>query len=122
MVYGEGILRKAKEYYDIYANGGKIGKFIVPTMEGYALYMSINTDTIYEWLKDTKKKEFSEITRMLQNLRAQMLQNEGLLGTWNSNITKLLLSKHGYSEKTEQEINLKTPEPILVKFIDGKHN
>lgn len=31
----------------------------------------------------------------------QILLNRGLMGAFNSNITKLMLSKHGYSDKQE---------------------
>ncbi len=40
-------------------------------------------------------------------LQKYYLLNGGLAGTLNSHITKLALGKHGYSEKTQQEVTMR---------------
>ncbi len=90
----------------------------LPTIEGFALYISVNKTTLYEWEKE--HKEFSNALEKIRTEQKARLLNKGLSGEYNSTICKLVLSSnHGMSEKTD--INFKgKPIPILVKFIDGK--
>ncbi len=62
--------------------------------------MDINKCTIYDWRKE--KKEFSYLIETLLEEQADRLVNNGLTGSYNSTIAKVLLSKHGYREGIEQ--------------------
>lgn len=73
----------------------------LPSIEGLALYLRVNRDTIYAWAKE--HEEFSDIIDELREKQAQKLLNSGLSGEYNSTIAKLILSKHGYVEKTATE-------------------
>lgn len=77
----------------------------IPTIEGFALYLGVNRDTIYDW--SSKEKEFSDIVDDIKAEQASTLINKGLKGDFNSSIAKLMLSKHGYTEKTETDITTK---------------
>lgn len=73
----------------------------LPTIEGLALELSINRETLYEWEK--VDKSFSDIMSRLRQVQANKLIQNGLTNRYNSTIAKLILSKHDYVEKTEQD-------------------
>lgn len=112
-IYSEAMLEKAKEYVlscddseDVLAEDSNrpIYKIRVnlPTVEGLAIHMGINKDTIYEWCKI--HNEFSDVIEELLAYQARELINKGLSGDYNPTIAKVLLSKRGYSEKTESDV------------------
>lgn len=124
--YSEEILKKALVYIettqDEVLDNGKI-KVNLPTIEGLASFIDINRDTIYEWCK--AHKEFSDIIEKLRENQTQSLINNGLAGTYNPTIAKVLLSKHGYSEKTETDITTNgkdLPTPILGNAISNNNS
>ncbi len=97
----------------------------IPTLEGLALHLGINNDTIYDW--ESKHKAFSEMTSMFRQVQADRLIKGTLSGKYNPGIAKLLLSKHGYREVTDVNNNIvidtnKKPEVnnVLKKFIKSK--
>jgi hypothetical protein len=79
-------------------------KVKIPTIEGLARYLKIHRDTVYEWEK--QHPEFSDILEDLRAKQADRLLNNGLSGDYNPTIAKVLLTKHGYTDK--QEIDQKT--------------
>lgn len=78
----------------------------LPSIEGLALYLKVSRETIYKWAED--HEEFSDILDELRAKQANVLLNKGLSGDYNPTIAKLILSKHGYKESTEQDITQKT--------------
>lgn len=97
--YKEELLEKARDYRAnwnaIYPND------VVPSLEGLALHIGISRETIYAWEGQEGKEEFSDIVDVIRKGQAKELVNKGLKGDFNSSIAKVMLSKHGYSEKTE---------------------
>lgn len=79
-------------------------KVQLPTIEGLALYLEISRSTLYLWQKE--HQAFSDIIEVLQQKQAQVLINNGLGGRYNPTIAKVLLTKHGYTDK--QEIDQRT--------------
>lgn len=77
----------------------------VPTIEAFALYMGLSRDTVYVW--SNTNSEFSDIVDDIRAQQASILVKNGLAGTFNASITKLLLTKHGYSDKVETDITTK---------------
>lgn len=76
---------------------------VIPTIEDFAHYLGINRDTVYAWEK--QDEEFSDIVEAIRQEQGNLLINKGLKGEFNSTIAKLILSgKHGYIEKSEQDI------------------
>lgn len=71
----------------------------LPSIEGLARFLKINKDTIYEWEKI--HEEFSDVLHALRSEQADRLINMGLSGDYNPVISRMLLSKHGYAERTE---------------------
>ena len=121
--YNEATLTKAQEYVQRARTSAlSVDDGGLPSIAELALYLDVNRDTLYEWSK--VHSEFSDILRTLLTAQEMKLIDNGLSGKWNSNITKLMLTKHGYSDKTETDLTSKGDKlsPVLVKFIDGKDN
>lgn len=89
----------------------------VPTVAGLACVLGVVRDTCYQWSKDEDKPEFSDILGKLSQKQERVLIQKGLQNEFNSPITKMMLTKHGYSDKVEQDHtssdNSMTPKPGL---------
>ncbi len=111
---------KDEEYQRVKTDGDKttsydnLVKVKIPTIEGLANYLDVARSTIYEWKE--KHKEFSDIIERLQQEQAERLINNGLAGTYNPTIAKVLLTKHGYVEK--KEITGDDGGPMIITGIN----
>jgi len=113
--YNNQILVDAWSYVKEFANDAGKGESLkvnLPTIEGLALYLEISRSTLYLWQKE--HKEFSDIIEVLQQKQATVLINNALGGHYNSTIAKVLLTKHGYTDKTE--IDQKTEHSGTIGF------
>ncbi len=114
--FGEDILNKTREYIDKCVDEwytqvkteGKDSttvdnklKVRLPSIEGLAFYLCIARVTVYDWEK--KFPEFAALVNQIRNIQADRLINNGLSGDYNSTIAKVILTKHGYVDKTETE-------------------
>lgn len=77
---------------------------VVPQIAGLALAMGVDRSTVYDWAKQEDKMEFSHIFTRIQSLQERGLVNKGLSGDFNPAITKMMLTKHGYSDKQETQL------------------
>ncbi|EMF4673488.1 DNA-packaging protein [Providencia stuartii] len=101
------LIAKAKEYlYGGYESFGDV----VPSVAGLSCYLAIARSTTYEYAKQDSDlgREFSDIVEGILSLQENKLINGGLKGDFNPSITKIMLTKHGYSEK--QEIDHRSPD------------
>ena len=64
--------------------------------------LDITRATLYAWAKDEDKKVFSDILDNINKKQEQVLLKNGLNNKFNSNITKLVLGKHGYHDRPQQ--------------------
>lgn len=93
------LMEKANKYL---ADTDALGPVaLLPTVERLCLILDISRDTYYSWTDSSP--EFSDIARRLSLSSADKLQQNSLAGRWNPLISKLLLSKHGYVEKSAVE-------------------
>lgn len=125
--YSEEILIKAKEYldscideekqvvkqssekYEMFDNKLKVK---IPTKGGLAVHLGVSRETLYAWAKEYP--EFSDIMEQMGAIQEERLINNGLSGDYNSTISKVLLTKHGYREGIDQTTNEKDlPTPLL---------
>lgn len=74
-------------------------KVNLPSVAGLAIYLGVWRSTIYEW-KETYP-EFSDILEEILAEQEKRLIEGGIGGTYNPLIAKLVLGKHGYSDKQE---------------------
>lgn len=129
--YSEDVLKKAKQYladcqdedvqvvkqanvekgYEMYENRLKVN---LPSIAGLAIVLGIWRSTIYKWAD--KHPAFKDILEAILAEQEKRLVENGLGGTYNSNIVKLALGKHGYSDK--QELTGKDGGPVQVQDIE----
>ena len=116
--WSEEIEEKATRYIIDYQMYGDM----IPSIEGMAEHLELHRDTLYAWAKD-KDKGFSDILGRCMQVQAKTLVNNGLNNTFNSAITKLVLGKHGYHDKMEQDITSSdgTMKPTIIELV-GKVN
>jgi len=95
------ILDDARTYLD---ENSTFMSTMLPTIEGLALYLHVHRDTLYAWRESDEA--FSYILEELLQAQAQKLMQNGLQKRYDSGLARLLLSKHGYIEKTEVDNNL----------------
>ena len=106
------ILDKVQQYRVEY----KLLNQVIPSVAGLAVYLSVSRDTIYEWCKEHPR--FSDILDDILSDQESILLNMGLSGKFNSNITKLVLGKHGYHERRDTELSGKDGKPIKIASRD----
>lgn len=120
--YTKSLLEKAREYLRVYNNvkeGEEAPREVIPSHVGMAKYLDITTTCMYDWAKQEDKKEFSAILDECLRDQQQVLINKGLTGEFNSNITKLVLGKHGYHDK--QDLGGHDGKPLIPETIKILH-
>lgn len=87
---------------DYLAGGYTIDGGVIPTVAGLACYLGVSRSTVNKWAVDDKGEGgFSDIVEGILSMQEFKLVNGGLKGDYNPTIAKLLLTKHGYSDKAE---------------------
>jgi len=97
--YTPEIVKKAWYYVD----GGweKVGD-PVPSVAGLACEIGIRRETCHAWAKD-ETKEFSNILSAIAEKQERQLLRGGLSNVFNASITKMMMTKHGYSDAMKNE-------------------
>jgi len=98
--YSEEVVETAEDYIVNFSNYGDA----IPSVVGLAVALETHRDTIYAWAKEEGKEAFSDIVKRLSTNQERKLLNGGLDNSFNPTIAKLLLGKHGYSDKQETDI------------------
>jgi len=90
---------------DEYVDGAysQLDDDVVPTNMGLAPFLGVATSTIEKWGTDEDKPLFSGTLARLQEKQKKLLLNKGLTSEFNSNIAKLMLGNHGYSDKSDNK-------------------
>jgi len=114
---------------DSYTERDKL-KVKLPSIEWLARHFQkenipVHRSTIYEW-KETYP-EFSDILEAILSEQAERLINSSISWEYNSNIAKLLMGKHWYSDKQEIDQTVKaevnnlstTSTDELLKLANG---
>lgn len=91
----------------------------LPTMQGFALWIGVDDETLIEWAN--KYKDFSATLKRLKSLQAQQLVNDGMYSRANPLITKLLLmNNHGMRERTDTTSAGEKLEGIKITIVEDK--
>jgi hypothetical protein len=116
---------------DYLATTGK-EQMSLPTLQGFALYLHVDSDTLNNWArakqKDADGKETTDLAhpeffgalRRLKENQAKQLIDDGIYGgkEVNSTIVKLLLeNNHGMRTKTETT----TEGKLEISIVEDKH-
>lgn len=116
--YNLAMIDRAREYI---ANHEAYGDPI-PCIAGLAAELGVVRETCRDWGNDPEKPEFSVIMHELAQKQERKLLAGGLRGTFNSTVTKLILSKHGYSEKVDVDNTSSdgTMRPIFNTYYEPR--
>lgn len=116
--YNKEVLEIANAYID---NFNTEYGHAIPSVVGLAKILRKSRECLYNWARDEEKKEFSDILENINTSQEFELINGGLTNELNSNITKLVLGKHGYSDKQDQQITgaIETNSTIIFKPVSN---
>lgn len=97
----------------------------MPSVAGLACEIGISRETCHAWARD-EDNQFSDILKAIAKKQERELLNNGLGGIFNPPITKMMLSKHGYSDRIEQDHtssdgSMKTNITIMHEPVRGKN-
>lgn len=131
----ESVITKAQEYVD----GGWIKlKHAVPMIEGIALELGIHRETVREWAviptektqtesaklfadRQSRHRRFSDIVSRMDAIQAIELASGALKNKLNAKTANMMLSKHGYVERKEQDITSQGQSVVpVVRIIDER--
>ena len=105
------LIVKAEEYiYDFRSNDD-----IVPSVAGLACYLDVARSTLYKY--EGESERFSDILERIGQKQEKMLINGGLMGDFNAPITKMMMTKHGYSDKQETEVTGKGGADLFPSIV-----
>lgn len=96
--YTDEMLALARDYID---NFEEITDELVPTVVGLCRHIKRSKSTVYSWAKDEDKKEFLDILGEIEESQEIKLVFGGLSNAMNPAITKMMMTKHGYSDKID---------------------
>jgi hypothetical protein len=98
--YSDEIARQARDYLANYNAQGDA----VPSVAGLSIAIKRARSTIYQWAADPANEEFADILEQINATQEKTALTKGLTGDFNAQIVKLLLGKHGYHDKVDQEL------------------
>ena len=90
----------------------------VPTVSGLATELKVAKSTVYDWAKDGRGV-FPATLEVLDSQQERMLLAGGLKGDLNSNITKLMLANHGYSERKDVNHGVSSELQQMIEEAQG---
>jgi len=116
------MIQTAQEYLDSFDDvfDPEVDTEVLPTIAGLSLKLKVARSTLHKWMKEEDKSDFSDIAIQILAKQETSLVNNGLRGSYNSSIAKLMLTKHGYSDKIDSTIanpdgsNLDMPSDIEI--------
>ena len=113
--YNEKLQEKANKYIELCRLDDELS-----SIEGLALYINVNTDTVNEWRK--VHEEFSATVKEVKSIQKRQLMEKGLKNEWNSTMAIFLLkANHGLIDRQVVQ-NVDTPEnkaEELLKAMEG---
>jgi hypothetical protein len=87
----------------------------LPTVEGLALYLGVNADTLFEWSK--QYPEFSESIKKILMKQKTQLMNDGMYGGKEVNAGMaifLLKCNHGMNDGSNANININEAKILVL--------
>ena len=108
-LYTPELLEMAKEYVDSTED-------LVPSAVGLFLHIGIARATGYRWAAEGNE-EFKDILEEVSQSQELKLVTGGLSGEFNSTITKMMMTKHGYHDSVKQELT--SPDGSMTPTFSG---
>jgi len=93
----------------------------LPSYEGFRHFLGgVPEQTMTDWAK--AHPDFQSAILRIKDAQKRRLMEKGVAGTYNSTIAKLILSSnHGMAEKSEHEVHVNLPTPILDVSEDNSN-
>lgn len=116
------LIRQAEAYLDQFKEDAKR----LPKREDLALELGIGRTTLYEWWRDENTPvRFRNVLERLDLMQASKLIDKGLDGSYNPTITKMLLARVGYEERStinhQSDDGSMTPKqppaPLIIELV-----
>lgn len=121
----EDIIEKAEVYLESYSENNEA----IPTIAGLSKHCGLSRSIMYKWVAvefpNEIQSQFLDIFHDVQQEQEIRLLSGGLSGDYNATITKLMLTKHGYSDKQETELSgpggspIEVDNSITVEFVNA---
>jgi hypothetical protein len=108
-----------EKYLEEYKQLGEL----IPSVAGLALYLGVSRSTVQLWATQKEKKAFSGMLEKIKARQELLLLSGGLGGTMNAQITKLVLSQHGYSDKVDNvssDGSMSPKAPVVLEDFYAK--
>jgi len=113
--YSKALQERADKYIFEYIGLGDV----IPSRAGLCCYLGVSKRVSYAW--ELIHPEFMHTLEKIEAEQERTTVNRGLDGTFNSAITKLVLSNHGYSDK--QDLAHTSPDgsmsPTVIEIVAG---
>ena len=93
------LVEKAWEYV---TGGWKDVGDPIPSVAGMACEIGVHRETLRLWGKDENSAFFGILSRLSEMQERELLKG-GLVGGFNAPIAKMILTKHGYSDRVEND-------------------
>lgn len=93
------MMGRAESYLDEYETA-------IPTVAGLSVYLGVSRSTVNKWSVEIDR--FSDITCRIMAEQEIKLVDKGLIGEFNPAITKLMLTKHGFTDRQEVDAKVTT--------------
>lgn len=92
----------------------------IPSVARLAVILNVSKNSLYTW--GEQDPGFLNTLDQLKQIQESMLVENGLEGTYNATIVKLMLANYGYKEKSEQDITSGGKELAapIVRIIDER--
>jgi len=91
----------------------------VPSVAGMAVVVGVARGTLHRWASENT--EFSDILDAVNEMQEFKAMNGGLTNTFNAQIVKLLLGKHGYHDKMDADLSSRdgtmSPKPTRIELV-----
>lgn len=97
--YTQELLDKANDYLNNCPDA-------LHTVVGLCLHIGIAKSTCYRWIEEGNDT-FKDIVDTVSEYQERKLVINGLTNEFNASITKLMLTKHGYTDKVETDVTSK---------------
>jgi len=121
--YTPELIEQAREYLETFKteHGHEI-----PSVVGLARVTGIRRETFYLWIRNSKEEERKDDERLheivdvlaaINEMQELTLMNGGLSGSFNANIAKLALGKHGYHDKQDSTLSAPGGGAVKTQFI-----
>lgn len=107
--YSEEVLEITEDYIQNFRDY----EDVIPSIAGLAVRLGTARETLHVWRHEEGKERFSNMLSEMLAKQEQVLLSSGLSGAFNSNICKLVLAKHNYSDKIENTVRATISEDPL---------